>query len=685
MRLTLRARIFSGFLLMIALIAALGVASVFSVQRVQGLLAATYRQDLAGLNQSAETLAQLHNLRVGAHRFVGAPTPQREEKIAGTLDGDLTDFQKMVTALEGLDAVKEGQVELSAFKAETDAFISIVRQAMVEKQTRGAVEAAWLMERDGRDHFLKAEEAIQQVHDRIQAESKARYEASVQDAQRSLALTVGFIVVALGAALAMAWVLARSIVNPIQRMQRAAQAIARGELDQDVRERRQDEIGAMAQSFQDMTRYLTEVATVASAMSQGDLSRSLTPKSPSDRLGTAVAQMVESLRGIVQRVRAASDAVGAEAHAIASSSAELAASVAVQASSAEETSAAMVEMNASLHSVDSTVQTMDRKVGLVRGQSDALAAAVSQTSSSISELAASIQQVAGNVSNANRVAEEASGAAHAGEEAVNQTVAGMKAIAETMGGIRATIQLLDQRSGEIGAIIEVIDDIADQTNLLALNAAIEAARAGDAGRGFAVVADEVRKLAERSAKATKEIGDLIRAIQQETTQAVGVTHEGASKVEEGSRLASRTGEALGRMRDAASHVGRLLAEVATATDEQARSGGAIVSATEQMAAINDQVTGAVAEMEQLARGVSYATGEQRQGSEQVVVAVESLNRSSREASAATDQVARTADDLTEQARRLQEAISFFKLDSQDPQTALGAERPLALAAPRPSR
>lgn len=155
-----------------------------------------------------------------------------------------------------------------------------------------------------------------------------------------------------------------------------------------------------------------------------------------------------------------------------------------------------------------------------------------------------------------------------GVAVVQETVAGMNRIAERVKETAATLERLGARSDQIGEIVGTIEDIADQTNLLALNAAIEAARAGEQGRGFAVVADEVRALAERTTKATKEIAQMIKAIQNETTGAVSSMEEGVSEVERGTTDAAKSGTALDHILSQISAISMEINQIATAAEEQ---------------------------------------------------------------------------------------------------------------------
>ncbi len=111
--------------------------------------------------------------------------------------------------------------------------------------------------------------------------------------------------------------------------------------------------------------------------------------------------------------------------------------------------------------------------------------------------------------------------------AFEKITASLHTMVERICAAGKSVESLSLRAGEIGGIVQLIKEIAEQTNLLALNAAIEAARAGESGRGFAVVADEVRKLAERTAKATTEIGALVTGIQEETGHAKDIIDIGA--------------------------------------------------------------------------------------------------------------------------------------------------------------
>jgi methyl-accepting chemotaxis protein len=184
------------------------------------------------------------------------------------------------------------------------------------------------------------------------------------------------------------------------------------------------------------------------------------------------------------------------------------------------------------------------------------------------QMAATSSDIADNCSMAVESSNRACTTATQGAAIVQQTVEGMARIAGKVQETARTVENLGTRSDQIGEIIGTIEDIADQTNLLALNAAIEAARAGEQGRGFAVVADEVRALAERTTRATREIGDMIKAIQGETRNAVTVMEDGVREVERGTLDASRSGRALEDILTQVSEVTGQINQIATAAEEQ---------------------------------------------------------------------------------------------------------------------
>ena len=205
-----------------------------------------------------------------------------------------------------------------------------------------------------------------------------------------------------------------------------------------------------------------------------------------------------------------------------------------------------------------------------------------QVATATQEMSATVLEVADNCNKAAASARQTAAMAQQGGEIVSATIASMKNIAESTESTATKIEELGKSSDQIGKIVSVIDDIADQTNLLALNAAIEAARAGDQGRGFAVVADEVRKLAERTTVATKEIADMIKAIQVETHHAVSGMQLSNKQVQAGLENTEKAGESLKEIIRAAEQVGEMIAQIATATEQQS-------SATEQVSGNVNQI------------------------------------------------------------------------------------------------
>ena len=395
--------------------------------------------------------------------------------------------------------------------------------------------------------------------DSVQAEQQ-RISALVAENNDRYAMYQAWICLAIVALIILvAWYVTRVICSPLRQLTGAADEVAKGHLDTQIK---------------------------------------LHPRSPREirALDASLGQMIGNLRERIdeaaQKTSEANTAV--EKARIAQNEAEKARQ---QAESAKKDG--MLAAANRLEGIVDILSSASTELSAQIEQSDQganeAAGRVSEAATAMNEMNATVREVARNASAASAASAETKVKAQAGSNIVEKAVHSIGQVRTLSLELKDDMGQLNEHAQAITQIMNVISDIADQTNLLALNAAIEAARAGEAGRGFAVVADEVRKLAEKTMASTNDVSNAIRSIQESTSKSMESVDNAVKQIEQATNYANQSGAAL--------------EEIVTTVDATADQVNAIATASEEQSAASEEINQSVLQVNDMNRQIAVAMGE----------------------------------------------------------------------------
>ncbi len=300
----------------------------------------------------------------------------------------------------------------------------------------------------------------------------------------------------------------------------------------------------LAKSIRTPVRQLIDVLH---AVTQGDMTRRVIYRNQNEfgRLGTQVNTLVEQMGDVLKKL-----------------------------------SLAASQLNQAAHDNRTTAERSSAELNLQRQETASVAAAMTEMEASVREVAQAANQTLDQVMAVEKASE-------AGRNIMATNISTTHQLANKLTETGKVIGDVNNMSGNIGNILDVIRGIAEQTNLLALNAAIEAARAGEHGRGFAVVADEVRTLARRTADSTSEIRSMIEGLQQAVQRAVRVMNECSGEMESSVQQSSNANSSMEEIQAIITMISDMSSQIASAAEQQQATSAEISSNINRISEISD--------------------------------------------------------------------------------------------------
>ncbi|MGR6468461.1 methyl-accepting chemotaxis protein [Rhizobium sp. PAMB 3182] len=533
MRFTIKLKLALAFTLLILLSTGMSVMAIMNLSSLNSAITDIIQGPAANLRNSSDLSDAVLNAIRNEKNAILNTDPRLVDTFVTEVRANQQKIETLADKIQ-LDKNPDIQSKISQFLTNLPAWRQVQEKVIklaIENTDESNRMAGEISMNAGRAAAAELLRSLSELNDSIAADLAATDNSTNQQYAFSRNLLLGALGVMFVLSIAVAFWIALGINNGLKKIQAVAEAVAIGDLDQNIEIKTNDEIKDLVNTINVMTGNLRNTADIADQIANGNLTVEPKPLSDKDTLGIALQSMVERLRGVVADALSASDNVSSGSQQLSSGSEQLSQGATEQASSAEEASASMEEM------------------------------------------AANIKQNADNAAQTEKIARQSARDAESSGEAVNKAVNAMRTIAQK---------------------ISIVQEIARQTDLLALNAAVEAARAGEHGKGFAVVASEVRKLAERSQAAAAEISGLSGETVSVATEAGEMLARLVPDIRKTAELVSEISAACREQDIGASQINEAIQQLDKVTQQNAGASEEMSATSEELAAQAEELQASIA-------------------------------------------------------------------------------------------